>query len=517
MPTSTPQQVQATLPTSTTQHESPTEADDLRSPFAAGSPVRTANWRRRYARRIWFSDLLVLMLVVFGTQVVWFGRLNAEVAMRDDAPLAEVSYWVFSVILVTAWMGALALVDSRSERVIGMGTTEYVRVVDASLRLFGIIAIVAFLARVDVARGFLLLSLPFGILCLASERWLWRQWLVAKRRRGDYSAQVLLVGSRRSVELIARELSRMPAAGYRVIGACVPSPRPGSTLEGSSIPIVGDIDRVQLAVKTTGADTVAITSADELSGDRVKHISWSLEAGRESLVLAPSILDIAGPRVHMRSVSGLPLVHVETPHLSAGQRIVKRSMDVVLAGLGLVLISPLLLIIALAVRCTSPGPVIFRQTRIGLAGRPFTMLKFRSMIRDAEDGLAELVERRDAGNEVLFKMRHDPRVTRVGRIIRRYSLDELPQLINVLAGSMSLVGPRPPLPHEVERYDRHVHRRFLVKPGITGLWQVSGRTNLSWSDSVRLDLWYVENWTVVGDIVILAKTARAVLAPRGAT
>lgn len=477
-------------------------------------PPAADRWRQRYARRIWFSDLLVLVWVVYGTQITWFGLGNAQIAMREDHRLSDLSYWLFSGALVLAWMWVLSLIDSRSERVIGNGNTEYKRIIDASVRLFGIIAIVAFLLRVDVARGFLLISLPLGVLVLVLERWLWRQWLISKRQNGEYSARVLLVGSESSVAHLARELQRTPSAGYRVVGACVPSGKIASTIAGTDIPIMGNVNAVDRAIRATGADTVAVTSTDELPADKVKQISWGLEAGKQHLVLAPSIIDIAGPRIHTRPVAGLPLIHVETPRFSRGQRFVKRSLDLIASILGVVLISPLLAFLAMSVRLSSDGPVFFRQTRIGLGGREFSMIKFRSMVTNAEELLAELEkQQRDAGNEVLFKMKDDPRVTPIGRVMRKFSLDELPQLFNVIGGSMSLVGPRPPLPKEVALYADHVHRRFLAKPGITGLWQVSGRSTLSWEDSVRLDLSYVENWSLVSDIVILGKTAKAALAP----
>lgn len=471
-------------------------------------------WRQRYARRMWLTDLLALIWVVYGTQIAWFGLGSAEVAMRQDSRITDLSYWTFSAALIVAWMWALSLSDSRSHRFMGSGNTEYIRIVDASFRLFGLIAIGAFLFRIDVARGFLLISLPAGVLVLIAVRWLWRQWLISQRARGEYSARVLLVGSHASVTEIARELARTPHAGYRVVGACVPSGRIASTIEGTNIPIMGSVNAVERAIAATGADTVAVTSTDELPPQKVKEISWRLEVGKQHLVLAPSIIDVAGPRIHMRPVAGLPLIHVETPRFSRGQRVVKRAADVLLASVGLILISPLLVGLAMTIRFSSDGPVLFRQTRVGLKGHEFTMLKFRSMVTDAEHLLEELArEERDAGNEVLFKMKNDPRVTPVGRVMRKFSLDELPQLFNVIGGSMSLVGPRPPLPREVAQYDDHVYRRFLVKPGITGLWQVSGRSTLSWEDTVRLDLSYVENWSLIGDVAILAKTARAALAP----
>ncbi|MDZ8201270.1 sugar transferase [Microbacterium sp. SSW1-59] len=487
---------------------------------ASAQPVvptpKQSNWRRRYARRLLLTDLLVLVWVVFGAQIVWFGTGNVDLAIHDDARISAVSYWIFSAALILLWMWALSLIDSRSDRVIGTGTTEYVRVASASITLFGFIAIGAFLLKVEVARGYLLISLPAGILVLVFARWMWRQWLIAHRSMSEYSARVLLVGSPDSVAQIARELDRTPSAGYRVVGACTTSNGRSLSVRGSELPILGGIDDVDAAIAATGADTVAVTSTDELPPDKVKQISWRLEAGKQHLVLAPSIVDIAGPRLHTRPVAGLPLIHVETPRFSKGQLFLKRMVDLLASVLGVIVLSPLLAFLAISVRLSSEGPVFFRQTRIGLRGKEFTMIKFRSMVVNAEELLEKLAKQeRDAGNEVLFKMLHDPRVTPIGRIMRKFSLDELPQLFNVIGGSMSLVGPRPPLPSEVAQYADHVHRRFIVKPGITGLWQVSGRSSLSWEDTVRLDLSYVENWTLLGDVVILGRTAKAAVAPGG--
>ena len=512
-----------TLSTQTEAHsasgsERPGDTDNVHTvPTTGGIPITqdsTAGWQRRYSRRLLLSDAIILVFVVFGAQIIWFDNGQARLNILRDTRISDISYWIFSAILILAWLWALSLADSRSRRVIGTGTTEYRRVVDPSLRVFGLIAILAFLLQIDVARGYLLISLPSGVALLVLSRWLWRQWLLTKRRRGGYMARVLLVGSERSVAYVGRELQRTPSAGYKVVGACLPSGKHSPTVAGTDIQVIGDVDVIARALRATGADTVAITGADDLPPAKVKQISWDLEAGRQHLVLAPSIADIAGPRMHMRPVSGLPLVHVETPRFSLGQRFVKRMVDLSLALVGVVLISPILGLLALSIRLSTPGPVLFRQTRVGYRGQEFTMLKFRSMVPNAEDLLADLrAQDRDSGNEVLFKMKDDPRVTPTGRFMRKYSLDELPQLFNVIGGSMSLIGPRPPLPSEVEQYADHVHRRFLVKPGITGLWQVSGRSSLSWEESVRLDPSYVENWSLVSAVTILLKTAKAALAP----
>lgn len=482
---------------------------------AVRSEVTGSDWRHRYARRLMLTDLLVLVWVVFGTQIYWFGTGYAAVSIREDGRLSSFSYWLFSTLLVVVWAWMLGLFDSRDHRVIGSGSDEYKRIFHGSLRLFGAIAILAFLLRVDLARGYLLIAFPLGVFALWLSRWLWRQWLSSRREVGAYSARVLLVGRSTSVLRVARDLARNPYAGYWVVGACVPS---GSRdeVEELGVPVWHSVDDVPMALLETGADTVAVTGAEELPAEKVREISWGLEPGRQHLVVAPALTDVGGPRINTRPVAGLPLIHVEMPRFTRLGRAIKRLVDLVLTGMIIVLASPVLLATAVAVRVSSPGPVLFRQERVGYQGKTFTMLKFRSMVVDAEARLSSLQRDETLGaNTVLFKMKDDPRVTRVGKFIRRTSIDELPQLFNVFLGHMSLVGPRPPLPREVAMYESHVHRRFLVKPGITGLWQVSGRSNLSWEESVRLDLYYVENWSIAGDLTILWKTAKAVVASDG--
>lgn len=481
---------------------------------AAHSAAARPDWRGRYARNIAVTDLLVLVWVVFGTQIVWFGTGAAEVAMRDDLRLSSVSYWVFSILLVIVWSLVLGLVDTRDHRVIGAGSDEYKRIFHASLRLFGAIAILAFLFRVDVARGYLLIALPVGICALWLSRWLWRQWLSAQREVGSYSARVLLLGRSTSVLRVARDLARNPYAGYWVVGACVPSGSQGD-LEELGVPIWRSVDDVFTAMSVTGADTVAVTGAEELSAEKVREISWGLEPGRQHLVVAPAITDVGGPRISTRPVAGLPLIHIETPRFSRAGRISKRLMDLVLTGLIIVLASPILLGTAIAVRVSSPGPIFFRQERVGFQGNAFTMLKFRSMRVGADAELASLLKEQGTSQTPLFKVKNDPRITPIGKFIRKYSLDELPQLFNVFGGSMSLVGPRPQVAAEVALYSDAARRRLLARPGITGLWQVSGRSNLSWEESVRLDLYYVENWSIAGDLAILWKTAKAVVKSDG--
>jgi exopolysaccharide biosynthesis polyprenyl glycosylphosphotransferase len=304
--------------------------------------------------------------------------------------------------------------------------------------------------------------------------------------------------------------------GMDVLAACVPDPEGAHLLRAEGVAVVGDLDQVARTVQALGADAVAVTNSSETAAAYLRRLSWELEGSGVELLVAPGLMEVAGPRMHMRPFIGLPLLHVEEPEFTGSKRLVKEVVDRLGAGLALLGIAPVLLAIALAVRLDSPGPVLFRQVRIGRDGREFGMLKFRTMVADAEAQRAALLDRNERADGLLFKIADDPRITRVGRVLRRLSLDELPQLLNVLGGRMSLVGPRPPLPAEVALYDDSVRRRLLVKPGLTGLWQVSGRSDLTWDESVRLDLRYVENWSLLLDLMILWKTASAVIRARGA-
>jgi exopolysaccharide biosynthesis polyprenyl glycosylphosphotransferase len=475
------------------------------------------DWREVYAARLVITDLLVLIWVVFGVQIAWFGVSAANVGVGSDRTEVAVSYTLISVSIIGAWMLMLGIFGTRGYRVLGTGPQEYRQVTDATVRLFGLLAIIAFLLQIDFARGYILIAFPLGLTVLIFSRWIWRIWLGAKRSDGQYSSRVLLVGSQASTVHLARALANNSSAGYLVVGACIPNNPDSNPLPGTDFPVFGDVNNLKEAMASVAADTVVVASSGQLSTQQMRELSWSLEPGRQHLVVAPSLTDIGGPRIHTRPVAGLPLIHVETPRYEGRRQFAKRAFDILGSTVLIVLLSPLLCLIALGVRLGTPGTILFRQERVGINGQNFWMLKFRSMVIDAESQLDALRDLdRSAGNTVMFKMQHDPRVTPVGGFLRRFSLDELPQLFNVFAGTMSLVGPRPSLETEVKEYETHVHRRFLVKPGITGLWQVSGRSNLSWADTVRLDLFYVENWSITGDISILLRTMRAVLARDGA-
>ena len=474
-----------------------------------------SRWTRSYVRRLAVTDAGALAASLAIAQLVRFGTDPAT--LRSDSMMH--SYTAVSTALFLAWFSALILFRSREPRVVSSGAEEYRRVVRASTTLFGTVAIVSYLLKLEVARGYLAVAFPVGLLCLLLTRWLWRKWLVKQRSEGRSMSTVLVVGSHNAAAAMAQEFERVRRAGYRVAGVCVPGWGTGKgtsvNVDGHPIPVLGDETAVIDALRATGADMVAVSNTEYLGTGGMRALAWQLEEVDVDLVVAPGVVDVAGPRLQIHPVAGLPLLHVDRPQYRGAVKFRKLALDMIGAGIWLLLMWPFFLVVAILIKLDSRGPVFYRSERIGLSGKPFAMLKFRTMVVDAEERRVELVARND-GAGPLFKVRDDPRITKVGRWLRRLSIDEAPQLFNVLLGQMSLVGPRPPLRSEVVTYSGEVSRRLLVKPGITGLWQVSGRSDLTWEESVRLDLYYVENWSLIQDLMIVWRTIGAVFKGTGA-
>jgi exopolysaccharide biosynthesis polyprenyl glycosylphosphotransferase len=464
--------------------------------------------RRAYVRALVIIDLL---LVGASVAVAYLARFQSSPTGTD------IPYLAVGAGLVGLWMLFLVWTRSYDERILGYGADEYRRVVGASLKLAGAVAIACYLGDIQVARGFLGLAFLAGTAALPVGRYLVRQAQHHARSRGrGWSRRVLVVGDPAHVVEMSKQLKREWYAGYTVVGACIPDAliAPVSQqLDG--VPVVGSFRHILDAADAVSADTVAVTGSEELTGSRLRRLGWQMEGSGIALVLAPGLTDVAGPRIHTRPVAGLPLIHVESPEFRGVRKALKGFFDRAMAWTALLLLSPLLTFIAIAIKLNSRGPVIFKQVRVGMGGREFNVFKFRSMVVDA-DRMVEALAAQNETDGLMFKMRKDPRVTKVGALLRKWSLDELPQLWNVAVGDMSLVGPRPPLPTEVAWYDQDVARRLLVKPGMTGLWQVSGRSDLPWEDGIRLDLYYVENWSLAADLAILWKTVGAVVKGRGA-
>jgi exopolysaccharide biosynthesis polyprenyl glycosylphosphotransferase len=480
-------------------------------PIAA--PI-TRNWQRNYAYRLVLTDFFVLFSAVALAAFLSFDPADPLMVAEPFARLG-IDYFTVSAAVVLIWTATLAGVGSRNSRVIGTGTAEYKAVFQSALVMLLLICLTNFSFKVDISRQFVLLALVFGLAAVTLSRVLWRKWLSDHRRQGHFSSRVLLLGSGGTASHIAADLGKHSDAGYHVVGSVITDQTPVSpTL--AAMPVFPSVAQLHNAVATCEADTVIVTDGHNLPPAELRKLSWSLEPGRQHLVMAPSLTDIAGPRIHTRPVAGMPLVHVETPRYEGIDRFLKRAFDVcVSAGLLVVFALPLV-VVALLVSGTSKGGVLYGHERIGKHGRPFRMLKFRSMVADADTRLQALLEAQGTSDRPLFKIDNDPRITPIGAVLRRYSIDEIPQLINVLRGDMSLVGPRPQVAKEVALYDDAAARRLFVKPGMTGLWQVSGRSNLGWDESIRLDLFYVENWSLTADLSIMVKTVRAVIGKDGA-
>jgi exopolysaccharide biosynthesis polyprenyl glycosylphosphotransferase len=462
-----------------------------------------AAWVRTYA-------LVLVSVEAFTAAVV---GASVVVTRPEGLPPVPSLLWA-SVALVVAWPLLLWACGAYAEPVFGTGSDEYRTVGRAGLVLLAVAGFVSYAADLELSRALVVVGIP----ALAATTLVWRYAARCRlrrlRARGRCTKRVVVVGRGGAVLELADRLRRENYAGLDVVGFCV-TPADRTRVAGvADVPVEGLDDVVSMAARL-GADTIAVTSASETAAQYLRQLSWQLEGSGLELLVAPGLMEVAGPRLHIRPFEGLPLLSVEQPRFEGWQRMVKGAVDRCAAALALVVLSPVLAAIALAVRLTSSGPALYRQERVGINGRSFTMLKFRSMVVDADQRL-DAIQADNMSDGLLFKMREDPRVTPVGRWLRRLSLDELPQLFNVLGGSMALVGPRPPLPGEVARYDSSVSRRLLVKPGLTGLWQISGRSDLPWEEAVRLDLRYVENWSLALDFLILWKTTRAVLDRSGA-
>ena len=475
-------------------------ADKVLARLAAQNP---AVWTGGYLRQVITADgLCALASGLLALKLRFVGGGN---------PPSR--YVALSLGLPLIWLGIVALTGGYDSRFIGVGTDEYRRVLNAGVTLTAAVAILAYATKTDLARGYVVVALPCLTLSNLIARFVLRKRLHRLRRMGSCMRRVVAVGHTPVVADLATELRRETYHGLSVVAACVAGPEGDSEVNG--IPLVGGLRNVAKVVERYDADTVAVLACPEMSGVRLRELAWELEKTGTDLCVAPALLDVAGPRTTIRPVAGLPLLHVDHPEFTGGKQVVKDAFDKVLGVSALALLAPVFIAVAISIRLADGGPALFKQTRVGKDGRAFTVYKFRTMVLDAEDRKSQLAVSNEKDG-VLFKIRNDPRITGIGATLRRWSVDELPQLINVVRGDMSLVGPRPALPDEAARYGDYVRRRLAVKPGITGLWQVNGRSDLSWEESVRLDLRYVENWSLVLDLQILWKTGSAVLGGSGA-
>lgn len=450
--------------------------------------------------RILATDGIIIALSTLLAFLVRFGE-------NVDSSIALGPIQVVGTLLPVFWLLVLIFMGAYDRRNLFVGLTEYSRVVLSAIIVLAVVATVSFLLKLDTSRAYVLVTIPVGMLGLLVERWIWRRRLLSRRRRGIGLAPTLIVGDPDERASLKSAMAGRPWAGYRPVGEL-------------SRPTDQDawgqwFDGLAIELERTGASALALAGSSASDAGFVRELSWRIEGEGVDLLVGAGMGTTTGPRVTLRVASGLPMLHLDEVALRNTQRVAKRTLDVAGASLGLVLLTPLFVAIAIAIVVNSGRPVFFRQRRAGRDQEVFRMWKFRTMTNGADQQREALREAHGATGPI-FKADDDPRVTRVGRFLRRWSLDELPQLINVLTGTMSLVGPRPHPLDDVQRYGDRDLRRLIAKPGMTGLWQVAGRSDLTWDASIELDLLYIENWTFIGDLAILARTVQAVLQGSGA-
>jgi exopolysaccharide biosynthesis polyprenyl glycosylphosphotransferase len=472
---------------------------------AVPAPMRRTRWESNYVFAVVVTDVVAVSLAVLLGHLLGLGSYVPQFGVSPGVGIISGILMVGGLLASRAW----------DPGILGQGSEEFSRLIRAVVTSAIALGLLGLAFTATAARPWVFGLIPLAGLLACAFRMLLRLRIYRMRDRGRCALPVLAVGPADAViDLVART-RRDKRRGWVVSGICTPTgvaPDGTDTLLG--VPVLGDLDAVVDAARSGEHRVVAVCPTPGWSSKRLHQLAWSLEEVAAELVVDPGLMEVAGPRLHVDPVDGFPLLRLTRPTFTGVPWLVKHAVDRLGSALLLLLTAPLFLVLAIGVKLDG-GPVFFRQTRVGRHGRQFSMLKFRSMVVNAEERSTELAALNE-GAGPLFKMKRDPRVTLFGSFLRRYSLDEVPQLINVLAGQMSLVGPRPPLPKEVAVYGRDAQRRLLVKPGLTGLWQISGRSDLSWEQSIRLDLRYVENWNLALDALILWKTFGAVVNSRGA-
>jgi exopolysaccharide biosynthesis polyprenyl glycosylphosphotransferase len=470
---------------------------------------RASTWHRAYVMALVVLDFLGAALADLTASSLFPSKAQSDLISPEFFRL------IAFVLLPLAWIVMLWGHGAYDRRYLGVGTDEFKRVVRASWTIVAVVAFLAFANQRDLSRMTVGVALLGGLIYILLLRFLARSVLhVLRQRAGVATHRMVLVGTLPEALEVHNAITRNPSAGLQPVAIALTEGYTTSNGRATPVPVYAGRDVASL-VAEHGADTIAICGgAAGTEPGELRRLAWQLEGTGVDLVVAPQLTDIAGPRVHIRPVEGLPLLYVEEPKISGVGWLIKNLLDRILAMVGLIILSPLFVAVAVAIRLSDKGPIFFRQSRTGREGRTFRVWKFRTMYVDAEDRLAEMDDLNESDG-MLFKIKDDPRVFPVGRFLRASSIDELPQLINVLMGEMSLVGPRP-LPADDGDFLGDVRRRLLVRPGITGLWQVSGRSDLSWDDAVRLDLYYVDNWSLVLDVHILWRTIGVVLRSKGA-
>jgi exopolysaccharide biosynthesis polyprenyl glycosylphosphotransferase len=458
----------------------------------------SADWKPKLRRKIGIVDFFVLLLVTVVNLRIRFPQI-----WIDDLTNYEIKNIGIATLILFSWIIVLWFNGSRDTNILGFGADEYKRLINATLFSFTFIAFVSYIFKLEISRGFVLLIFPTGLISLFISRRILRKRLLKSRNKGRYVSRVLLLHSG-DADPVEKRLLLAKHAGLNIVHKL-------KTQESQ------EFNHKQIVAEAliNNCDQIMVGQSAIISASELRNLGWALEETSIDLVVAPAVTEIAGPRLKVSNVEGLPLLHLDQPVFSGSAKAAKRLLDLILSTVGLILISPFLIVIALIIKSHDRGTVLYSQKRVGQNNKEFNVYKFRTMYEGSHEKRDEVMAQTNKDLR-LAKSPNDPRITKPGAFLRRWSIDEIPQIINVFKGEMSLVGPRPPLAVEVNMYEKSERRRLLVKPGLTGLWQVSGRSELDWEDAVRLDLYYVENWSLTLDILILIRTAAAVWRGEGA-
>jgi len=474
---------------------------------------------RDYSRGVMLVDALVLIATTMITYLFNYGSFQSTESIHEDGLLRlNVSPQFIGLGMGVTWFVALALFRSRDTKILGSDNAEYQRVLNATITVLGLLALASLYFKVDVSRLYVTEVIVIGLFALLIARRLGRIWLNNQRRAGNYTKRVAIYGPSKEIELELQKYASHKEAEFEPVLTI--EDNIVLTLKFLSSDKTIDTDLTRLAEELAKEDiqVLQVVGSSLSSAQMHKKLHWALDGWDISFVVSPSITGISSARLTTRVIAGSPLLKITSTKFTGPQYFFKTVMDLVGGLLAFLISLPIVLITAIFVKLEDNGPAFFTQTRVGRNGKHFTMYKLRSMKVGAE---LEHAQRQQAladqlTNSNMFKDPEDPRVTKVGKFIRKYSIDELPQFLNVLKGDMSLVGPRPPLLSEVEQWQGHENRRLLVKPGVTGPWQIGGRSLLTWEETVAIDLNYVENWSVLTDISIIFKTVVYVFKGSGA-
>lgn len=478
-------------------------------------------WRYIYVAALVAVDVLVMLLSL----VICFAFNPGAY----DTVTRAMPIWAFLLAYCVIGLLCLAFAGAYHRHVMAEGYELYTKLINAAIFTIVLASCVAFMLNLQLPRTALIIAPLVGLVCELVARWRMRCLLHHHRRRGECKYTTVIVGSSEGINRTLRLMRRNSALGYMPVAVCpiAPDPRmddayvvtnfvPDPNIEGADkLRVLSFGSRFARTIERMGVQEVYI--ADVLSRDsKLLHaMSLAIESLGIELAISVSLADVGGHRLHLRNSAEQQVLIASLPQYRTTTYVIKRIIDIVLSAVALVVSSPIMLGVAIAIKLDDGGPVLFKQTRVGIHGKPFTMYKFRSMVTNAEEIKAKLAAESGQTDRFIFKLKDDPRITKVGKFIRKTSLDEFPQFFNVFKGDMSLVGPRPALPDEVARYGSLYSTRLLVKPGITGPWQVSGRSDLSQEQSEFLDVSYIENWSITGDLAILAKTVMVVFRGTG--